>query len=41
MKVEAEWSGRHLDPWESREPVDFPSPALNGTLSPSEGERDG
>jgi single-strand selective monofunctional uracil DNA glycosylase len=32
---------RHPEPWTLGEPANFPSPALKGTLSPSEGERDG
>jgi hypothetical protein len=32
---------RHPDPWKLGGPADAPSPALKGTLSPSDGERDG
>src|SRR5674476_1604277 len=30
---------RHPDPWKLSEPAKDPSPALKGTLSPSDGER--
>jgi hypothetical protein len=40
------WSNRgagltHPDAWKPSGPVNHPSPALKGTLSPSDGERDG
>ena len=31
---------RHADSWKQGEPTDDPSPALKGTPSPSEGERE-